>query len=95
MLGKWKLIETRIKSPKKVIPASQKKGTVEAIFSTDGKFTTTFKGQRINFFSYTYQNNQLIINNVVTPHYFNGDTLFLETDKNRGITDVYLPVTLP
>ena len=91
--GKWRLVESRISSSGKTISSAERQGTVEAIFATNGVFTTTFKGQRVNFFSFTIENNELIIDGQKTEFKIKKDTLFLVTNKTQGIVDVYVPST--
>jgi len=91
--GKWRLVESRINSTKKVIPSSTHQGTVEAIFSTEGVFTTTFKGQRVNFFPYHFKGDVLYIDSKETEFKIKNDSLFLVTNKAQGIVDIYVPST--
>ena len=91
--GKWRLVESRISSSGKTISSAERQGTVEAIFATNGVFTTTFKGQRVNFFSFTIENNELIIDGQKTEFKIKKDTLFLVTNKTQGIVYVYVPST--
>ena len=92
--GKWKLVRSEYQKTGKVIPSSNFQGSVEAVFSTDGTFTTLYQGKRINFFPYEYNGKALSINNKSTNFYFRSDTLFLETDKTQGIVDVYIRTSI-
>lgn len=88
--GKWKLVKSEYKTTGKIISSKRYQGSVEAIFSTDGTFTTLYQGSRINFFPYEFNGKELTINQKKTDFYFKGDTLFLATDKSQGIVDVYI-----